>query len=189
MQQFEFQKLELEGAYKVKPFYASDYRGGLIKDYHMETFQKNGFAHGLKEVFYTVSKRGVIRAVHFQLERPQAKLVRCVKGQIYDVIVDLRLGSQTFGKWIGIDLTESNRTELYVPEYFGHGYLVLEDSIVSYKCSEEFYGPGDSGIMYDDPGIGIRWPFERIGGKKNLIISEKDMHLMSLREYVERVTL
>jgi len=95
----------------------------------------------------------------------------------------LRKDSETFGKWIGYELSEDNRRELYVPEYFGHGYLVLEESIVSYKCGEVFYGEGDSGIMYNDPDIAVEWPFNEIGGIGNLIISEKDKGLMSLKEY------
>ncbi|MBQ5597239.1 MAG: dTDP-4-dehydrorhamnose 3,5-epimerase family protein, partial [Clostridia bacterium] len=104
-------------------------------------------------------------------------------GHVYDVIVDLRPNSPTFGKWQGFDLSEDNRLELYIPEYFGHGYLVLEDSIVSYKCGEVFYGDGDSGIMYNDTEIGVDWPFEKIGGIENLIISEKDKNLMSFDDY------
>ena len=110
-------------------------------------------------------------------------MVRCVKGKVYDVIVDLRKESETFGKWVGYELSEENRNELYIPEFFGHGYLVLEESIVSYKCGEVFYAEGDSGIMYNDPDIAVDWPFELIGGEEKLIISEKDRKLMSLEEY------
>lgn len=187
IQRFEFTETELKGAYLIKPFYAADERGGLIKDYNIETFREHGIEHELKEVFYTISHRGVIRAIHFQLGHQQAKLVRCVKGRVYDVIVDLRRDSDTFGKWAGYELSEENRNELYIPEYFGHGYLVLEESVVSYKCGEVFYAEGDSGIMYNDPDVGIDWPFELIGGKENLIISEKDKHLMSFREYSKNV--
>lgn len=80
-----------------------------------------------------------------------------------------------------------NQVELYIPQYFGHGYLVLEDSVVSYKCGEVFYGEGDSGIMYNDLDINIKWPFEKIGGIENLIISDKDKNLMSFKEYIKRV--
>lgn len=183
VQRFEFRELELKGAYLIKPFYASDNRGGFVKDYNVDTFQDNGIEHALKEVFYTISKKGVIRALHFQLEKQQAKLVRCVSGHVYDVIVDLRPDSPTFGKWLGFDLTGENMYELYVPRFFGHGYLVLEDSVVSYKCAEVFYAEGDSGIMYNDKDIGIDWPFEKIGGEDALVISDKDRHLMSFREY------
>lgn len=183
IQKFDFKETELKGSYVIAPFFASDERGGLLKDYNVDTFKANGIEHELKEVFYTISKKGVIRATHFQLVKQQAKLVRCVKGRVYDVIVDLRPNSITFGKWFGVELSEENMLELYVPEYFGHGYLVLEDSIVSYKCNEVFYGEGDSGIMYNDKDIGIIWPFEKIGGKENLIISQKDLNLMSFEDY------
>ena len=163
-QKFEFQELALKGAYLIKPFFASDERGGLLKDYNATVFKEHGINHKLQEVFYTISKKGVIRAIHFQLGKQQAKLVRCVSGHVYDVIVDLRFDSDTFGQWMGLDLSADNMNELLVPEFFGHGYLVLEDSIVSYKCAEEFYGNGDSGIMFNDPEIGIDWPFDRIGG-------------------------
>lgn len=187
VQKFDFQELELKGAYLIKPFFATDNRGGLIKDYNVDVFKSHGIEHELKEVFYTLSKRGVVRATHFQMVKQQAKLVRCIKGHVYDVIVDLRPNSSTFGKWQGLHLTEENTNMLFVPEFFGHGYLVIEDSVVSYKCAEVFYGDGDTGIMYDDPDIGIKWPFELIGGKENLIISEKDLNLMSFRNYCTRV--
>lgn len=141
----------------------------------------------MKEVFYTISKRGVIRATHFQLVKQQPKLVRCVSGHVYDVIVDLRPESPTFGQWRGFHLTAENTNCLLVPAFFGHGYLVIEDSVVSYKCAEVFFGEGDSGIAYDDPDIGIEWPMELIGGEENLIISEKDLNLMSLKEYIEKL--
>ena len=183
IEHFEFKELDLKGAYLIKPFYADDLRGGFVKDYNADTFKANGIDHELKEVFYTISKRGVIRATHFQLVKQQAKLVRCVSGHVYDVIVDLRPDSPTFGQWRGFDLTGDNRACLLVPQYVGHGYLVIEDSVVSYKCAEVFYGEGDSGIMYNDPEIGIEWPFEKIGGEDKLIISDKDLRLMSFDDY------
>lgn len=186
---FNFEELNLKGAFKIQPFYATDERGGFVKDYNIDIFNANGITHELKEVFYTISKKGVIRATHFQLMKQQAKLVRCISGHVYDVIVDLRPGSPTFGKWQSFDLTGENQVELFIPQYFGHGYLVLEDSVVSYKCGEVFYSEGDAGIMYNDPDINIQWPFEKIGGIENLIISEKDKNLMSLREYIEKMRL
>lgn len=188
MQKFEFEELSLKGAYKIKPFYASDVRGGFVKDYNIELFKLKGINLDLKEVFYTISKKGVIRAIHFQLDKQQAKLVRCISGHVYDIIVDLRLGSPTFGQWLGFDLTGENQVELYIPEYFGHGYLVLEDSIVSYKCGEVFFAEGDSGIMYNDPDINILWPFNKVGGESQLIISDKDKNLMNLKEYISLIS-
>ena len=183
VQKFAFEEITLKGAYKITPFYATDERGGFLKDYNIDIFKENNINHELKELFYTLSKRGVIRAIHFQLDKQQAKLVRCVSGHIYDVIVDLRPDSPTFGQWEGFELSGDNMVELYIPEYFGHGYLVLEDSVVSYKCGEVFYANGDSGIMYNDSDINIKWPYELIGGSEKLIISEKDQNLMSFQDY------
>lgn len=183
MESFRFYQLDLEGAVLIKVFHAEDNRGELVKDFNCEIFRDNGIEYNLKETFYTVSKRGVIRAVHFQLDKQQAKLVRCISGKIYDVIVDLRPNSPTFGQWRGFYLSSSNYCELLIPEFFGHGYLVIEDSVVSYKCANVFYSPGDSGIMYDDRQININWPLDEVGGIRNVIMSEKDKHLMSFEEY------
>ena len=185
IQQFFFNELELKGAYIIKPFYATDERGGLIKDYNSDTYKNAGIEYDLKETFYTLNKKGVIRAIHFQLEKPQPKLMRCISGHVFHVIVDLRPQSSTYGKWISFDLKGDDPTCILVPAGFGQGYLVLRDSIMSYKAAENFYGPGDSGIIYDDPDIGIEWPFSLIGGKDNMIISEKDMRLMSFKDYTD----
>ena len=185
MQKWNFEKIELKDAYKITPFFSDDNRGGFLKDYSKEVFAQNGIDYDLKEVFYTISHKGVIRAMHFQNIKQQAKLVRCVKGKVYDVIIDLRKDSPTFKKWQGFYLSDENMTELLVPEGFGHGYLVLEDSIVSYKCAEKFYGEYDSGIRYDDKDMGIDWPYELIGGKDKVINSVKDDNLQSFKEFLE----
>ncbi len=184
IQKFEFEKLSLDGAYLIKPFYATDERGGFLKDYNINVFKDNGLECELKEVFYTISKKGVIRAQHFQINKEQGKLVRCISGHVYDVIIDLRPDSKTFKQWLGFDLTGENQLCLYVPKGFGHGYLVIEDSVVSYKCEEVFYGEYDTGIKWDDPDMNIKWPIDKIGGIEKLIISEKDKNLQSLNEYI-----
>ncbi len=189
MQKWNFQKLDLKDAYLIDPFYSDDNRGGFIKDYSKEVLENNGITYDLKEVFYTISKKGVIRAMHFQGIKQQAKLVRCIKGKVYDVIIDLRKDSPTFMKWQGFFLSEENMKELLVPEGFGHGYLVLEDSIVSYKCNEKFYGEHDSGIQFDDPDLGIDWPYDLIGGKTHLILSDKDKNLQSYQEFMRNYHL
>lgn len=188
VQRFDFQEMDLKGAYLIKPFYATDDRGGLIKDYNIDTFKTAGIDYELKETFYTLNKKGVIRAIHFQLEKPQPKLMRCISGKVWYVIVDLRPESETFGQYKSMELSGDDPTCILCPAGFGQGYLVLEDSVMSYKASEVFYGLGDAGIMYNDPDIGIEWPFELIGGKEKMIISEKDLKLMSFEEYKERVT-
>ncbi|MCH5217997.1 MAG: dTDP-4-dehydrorhamnose 3,5-epimerase family protein [Muribaculaceae bacterium] len=187
IRKFNAIELPLKGAYVLEPFYATDERGGFIKDYSQAILQSFGIDLTLKEVFYTISKKGVIRAMHFQLYKQQAKLVRCISGHVFDVITDLRPESETFGQSLGFHLTGDNRKMLYVPEFFGHGYLVIEDSIVSYKCSEDFFAEGDSGIMFNDSMLNIQWPFELIGGKENIIISEKDKNLMSFDQYKKLV--
>lgn len=185
IQKFSFEELDLKGAYLIKPFVAHDDRGYFIKDYSKEVFEDNGIYHDLKEVFYTNSKKGVIRAIHFQRVKEQSKLVRCVSGKIYDVIVDLRKDSPTFGRWRGFFLSEENKEQLFIPEHFGHGYLVIEPSIVSYKCGEKFYGEYDDGIMWNDPDIGIEWPLELVSNE--IILSDKDQKLISFHEFSNRL--
>jgi len=182
IQKFSFKKLDLEGAFLITPFFASDERGGFLKDYSQEVFCQNGIRHELKEVFYTISKKGVVRALHFQRKKQQAKLVRCVSGKIFDVIVDLRKDSTTFRKWLGLFLSAENMQELYIPEGFGHGYLVIEESIVSYKCGEKFYGEYDDGIFWADPDLAIEWPIHLVEGKT--ILSEKDQKLQSFQTFL-----
>jgi len=183
IQKFEFTETTLNGVLLIKPFVACDERGYFLKDYSEEVFLANGISHELKEVFYTSSQKGVVRAIHFQRVKTQAKLVRCVKGKIFDVAVDLRKGSETYGKWAGFFLSEDNKYELYIPGEFGHGYLVLEPSIVSYKCSEKFYSEYDDGIKWDDADIGIDWPTD---GIDNVILSEKDKNLQSFRQFTQK---
>jgi dTDP-4-dehydrorhamnose 3,5-epimerase len=185
MTKWNFEKLPLKGAYKITAFYAPDVRGGFCKDYSKEMFEQNGIDYNLAEVFYTYSHKGVVRALHFQRVKQQPKLVRCVHGHVYDVIVDLRKDSPTFKKWLGFDLTEDNHTELLVPAGFAHGYLVLEESIVSYKCAEKFYGEYDGGIKWDDPDIDVKWPLDQIGGKDKVILADKDKNLPSFKEFME----
>ena len=181
MQRFQFENTNLEGLKKIQVFCAEDIRGYLLKDYSEEIFRENGIEHELKEVFYTSSHKGVIRAIHFQRCRQQAKLIRVVKGKVYDVAVDLRKDSPTMGKWQGFYLSEESKNELLIPGGFGHGYLVLEDSIVSYKCSEPFSGEYDDGIMWNDPDIAVEWPLDKIGG--DIIVADKDRNLQSFKEF------
>ena len=185
IQKFAFEKTEIEGLIKVTPFRAEDIRGCFTKDYSKEIFEVNGIHHDLAEVFYTTSYKGVIRALHFQREKQQPKLVRCITGHVYDVVVDLRKDSPTFKKWIGFDLIGEQYIQILVPAGCAHGYLVLEDSIVSYKCAEKFYGEYDDGIMWNDKDIAVKWPLEKIGGEECMIIAEKDKNLQTFSEFVQ----
>ena len=180
---FEFEKTGLEGVCLITPFYATDERGSFVKDYSGKVLREHGIEHDLKEVFYTYSHKGTIRAIHFQRVKEQAKLVRCVHGKIYDVVVDLRKDSPTFGKWEAFILSEENKKELLIPEHFGHGYLVLEPSIVAYKCNEDFYGEYDDGIVWNDEDINIDWPLSEVNGE--IILSEKDKNLQTFKQFCE----
>ena len=178
----------IKGLCIIEPSVHGDSRG-----YFMETYnQKDLSVAGLDMVFVqdnqSCSMKGVLRGLHFQKEFPQGKLVRVIKGKVFDVAVDLRQGSKTFGKWYGVELSEENKKQFYIPEGFAHGFLVLSDiAEFCYKCTD-FYYPGDEGgLAWNDPAIGIEWP-EIVGtyqgsastdgymfkdGTK-LLISEKD---------------
>lgn len=155
----------------------------------METYQYNDFREaGIDEVFVqdnqSASKKGVLRGLHFQIQYPQAKLVRVIRGEVFDVAVDLRRGSDTFGRWHGVLLSEENKKQFFVPKGFAHGFFVLSEyAEFCYKCSD-FYHPNDEGgILYNDPEIGVVWPIPE--GTK-LIQSEKDTKWGGLKEYVEK---
>lgn len=187
IQKFSFKETEISGLIEVVPFNADDVRGCFTKDYSKEVFEANGIKYDLAEVFYTTSHRGVIRALHFQREKQQPKLVRCIRGHVFDVVVDLRKQSKTFLKWLAFDLTDENKLEILVPAGCAHGYLVLEErSIVSYKCAEKFYGEYDDGIKWNDPDLDVKWPLERVGGLENVILADKDKNLQSFAEFMEK---
>lgn len=185
IQKFEFHETEIKGLIEITPFNADDVRGCFTKDYSKEVFEANGIQHNLAEVFYTTSYKGVIRALHFQRIKQQSKLVRCIHGHVWDVVVDLRKDSPTFKKWLAFDLVGEKHNEILVPAGCAHGYLVLEDSIISYKCGEKFYSEYDDGIMWNDSDIGVNWPLEQIGGAENLIIADKDKNLQSFKQLME----
>ena len=186
IQKFEFKETEINGLLEVTPFNADDVRDCFTKDYSKEVFEQNGIKHDLMEVFYTTSYKGVIRALHFQREKQQPKLVRCISGHVYDVVVDLRKDSPTFKKWLGFDLIGEKHNEILVPAGCAHGYLVIEPSIVSYKCAEKFYGEFDDGILWDDKDINVEWPLEKIGGMDKLILADKDKNLQSFADFMSK---
>jgi len=179
---FSFEKTSLEGAYLIGPFSSADSRGYFIKDFEKDIFAGHGLDMEINESFESFSRKDVIRGLHFQTGKPQAKLVRAVSGEILDVIVDLRAGSETFGRWEGFLLTESNRKSIYVPRGFAHGFGVLSESAtVAYKCAGKYGKETDTGIVWNDGEIGISW------GIKDPLVSEKDRGLMSFREFREQI--
>lgn len=183
MGQITVETCEIEGLKIITPKVFGDARG-----YFMETYQYEDYkAAGIPEVFVqdnqSASSRGVLRGLHFQKEFPQDKLVRVIKGEVFDVAVDLREGSPTFGKWFGVLLSEENKKQFFIPKNFAHGFLVLSDyAEFCYKCSD-YYHPGDEGgLRYDDPEIGVEWP---IAPDMQLLLSEKDTKWGGLKEYLE----
>lgn len=163
---------EIEGLKVITPTVHGDSRGYFCETYHYEDYKAAGIADVFVQDNQSASSRGVLRGLHFQIEHPQAKLVRVIRGEVFDVAVDIRKGSSTYGKWYGVLLSEENKKQFYVPKNFAHGFLVLSDyAEFCYKCTD-FYHPGDEGgIMYNDPVIGVKWPIPE--GMK-LILSERD---------------
>ena len=182
MGQITVETCEIEGLKIITPKVFGDARG-----YFMETYQYEDYkAAGVPEIFVqdnqSASRKGVLRGLHFQKEFPQDKLVRVIRGEVFDVAVDLREGSKTFGKWFGVKLSEENKKQFFIPKNFAHGFLVLSEyAEFCYKCSD-FYHPGDEGgIRYDDPKIGVEWP---ITEDMDLLLSEKDTKWGGLKEYL-----
>jgi len=185
IQKFIFKETKIPNLIEITPFNATDVRGCFTKDYSKEIFEANGIQYDLAEVFYTTSYKGVIRALHFQRVMQQPKLVRCIWGHVYDVVVDLRVNSPTFKQWIGFNLVGDSHNEILVPAGCAHGYLVLKDSIVSYKCGEKFYSEYDDGIMWDDCDLAVDWPLEKIGGREKIIIADKDKNLQTFAQFMK----
>ena len=156
---FEFKKLEIEGVVLVKPIVFSDDRGFFMETYKYSDFAKNGIKENFVQDNHSKSVKNVLRGIHFQLNpKAQGKLVRCTKGKIFDVAVDLRKNSPTFKKWVGVELSEENKYMLYIPAGFGHAFLTLSNEAeVLYKATEEYSKEHDSGIRWNDPEINITW--------------------------------
>ena len=157
---------------KIDPFL--DARGYFYEAYNKKDFEQIGITEEFVQDNQSMSQKGVLRGLHFQINHPQSKLVRCLKGKVYDVAVDIRKGSKTYGKYYGIELTEDNYTMFYVPKNFAHGFLVLSDvAIFSYKVND-FYHPNDEGgIIYNDKDLNINWPIPSDPNFK-ILLSEKD---------------
>lgn len=174
----------IEGLVVIHPHVFEDARGYFIKDFEAKFYKENNLPTEFLEFNESKSKKGTIRGLHFQQKFSQGKLIRVIKGAVYDVAVDLRLDSPTFGKWMGFELSEYNHDVLYIPEGFAHGFLALEDdSIFSYKCTNKYAPEFDSGIRYNDSDINVEWPVDRVGGWENVITSEKDSKLQSFQEF------
>lgn len=170
----------IKGLYVIEPTVFKDERGYFVETYNKKDFEEAGLPMEFVQDNQSMSVRGVLRGLHYQKQYPQGKLVRVVRGAVFDVAVDLRAGSETFGKWFGVELTADNKKQFYIPEGFAHGFLVLSDEAeFAYKCTD-FYHPGDEGgLAWNDPEIGVEWPLQE---GVELIISDKDQKWSGIRD-------
>ena len=187
---------DIEGLYVIEPTVFKDERGYFVETYNQNDMKEAGLDMVFVQDNQSMSTRGVLRGLHFQKQFPQGKLVRVVRGKVFDVAVDLRSDSKTYGKWFGVELSAENMKQFYIPEGFAHGFLVLSDEAeFCYKCTD-FYHPGDEGgLAWNDPEIGIEWPdlsgeyngtasaegYTLLDGTK-LNLSEKDQKWSNLKE-------
>ena len=172
MGKFNFIETGIEEMFVVEPTVFEDNRGYFMETYHKEVFSENGLDMEFVQDNQSKSKKGVLRGLHFQYTQPQGKLVRVISGEVFDVAVDMRKDSPTYGKWEGVILSAENKKQFYIPEGFAHGFVVLSEAAeFTYKCTD-FYKPDDEGgIQWNDPEIGIEWPIDDID---EIILSEKD---------------
>jgi dTDP-4-dehydrorhamnose 3,5-epimerase len=172
MGQIKGTRCEIEGLMVIEPKVHRDERGYFVETYNERDLEEEGFFKKFVQDNQSMSSGGVLRGLHYQKQFPQGKLVRVLFGKVFDVAVDIRPGSETYGKWFGVELSEENMKQFYIPEGFAHGFYVMsEKAVFAYKCTD-FYHPNDEGgILYSDPDIGIKWPFNE---GDEVILSEKD---------------
>lgn len=175
---FKFNKTEIEGVYIIESQVFGDNRGYFLETYNKKNFDNAGLKYDFVQDNQSKSRKGVLRGLHFQKTHPQAKLVRVLEGEVFDVAVDLRKDSKTYGKWVGVILSAENKKQFMIPRGFAHGFVVLSDEATfAYKC-DDFYHPEDEGgIMWNDPEVNVKWPYEG-----EVILSEKDKKHPNLKE-------
>ena len=166
---------KLAGVYIIEPQVFSDARGFFMETYHQRRYTESGINCNFVQDNLSRSVRGALRGLHYQVQQPQAKLIQVIKGAVFDVVVDIRRGSPSFGQWIGVDLSEENKRQLFVPQGFAHGFCALSEAAdLVYKCTD-FYAPEDEGgILWSDPDLAIDWPVAEP------LISAKDSRLPRL---------
>ena len=180
MGKFKFTYTEIEGVFIAEPAVFPDERGYFMETYNENDFKEEGIDLTFVQDNQSKSSKGVLRGLHFQKTQPQGKLVRVISGEVFDVAVDLRKASRTYGKWIGVRLSAENKKQFFIPKGFAHGFVVLSDEAeFVYKCTDFYKGDDEGGILWNDPDIGIEWPIEDIG-EENILLSEKDKCLGSV---------
>ena len=173
---------DIDGLKVIEPTVFGDERGYFVETYNYNDFKEAGIDTVFVQDNQSASKKGVLRGLHFQINFPQDKLVRVINGEVFDVAVDLRQGSKTYGKWYGVKLSAENKKQFFIPKDFAHGFIVLSDyAEFAYKCSD-FYHPNDEGgIIWNDSGIGIDWPMPEGMTEADLILSDKDKKWSSIK--------
>ena len=171
----------LEGLVVLDIEFFRDERGFFMETWHEKAFAEVGLSHEFVQDSHSRSNRGVLRGLHYQdMRAPMGKLVRCTGGSIFDVAVDLRVSSPTFGKWFGIELSTENKTELFIPVGFAHGFLTLSDVCeVQYKQTAYYRPDTEGGILWNDPNVGVNWPFA------DPILSKRDQNQLTLKQYLQ----
>ncbi|MDE6059143.1 MAG: dTDP-4-dehydrorhamnose 3,5-epimerase [Clostridia bacterium] len=178
MGKFNFIKTDIEGVVIIEPTVFGDSRGYFMETYNEAEFKENGLNYTFVQDNQSKSHKGVLRGLHFQKTFPQAKLVRVIEGEVFDVAVDLRKDSKTYGKWVGVKLSSENKRQFMIPRGFAHGFLVLsETATFVYKCDEVYHPEDEGGIIWNDPDIAINW-----GDVTDVQLSEKDKKHPRLRD-------
>ena len=178
MGNFTFIETKIRGVYIVENAVFGDERGYFMETYEQADFRAAGLDYTFVQDNQSASRRGVLRGLHFQKKHPQAKLVRVLRGEVFDVAVDLRAGSETYGEWVGVVLSGENKRQFMIPRGFAHGFLVLSDTAeFAYKCDEFYYPEDEGGIAWNDPDVAIDWP-----AAGEVILSEKDRRHPTLAE-------
>lgn len=168
---------KLQGVFIIEPKVFGDNRGFFMETWNKEKYEEAGLSYNFVQDNLSFSTKGVLRGLHFQRLNPQGKLVYVLQGEVFDVAVDIRVGSPTFGQWEGITLSSENKRQFYIPVGFAHGFCVLsETALFAYKCTDKYNSQAEYGISWNDPDVGIKWPIE------NPILSPKDEILMKIRD-------
>lgn len=172
---------EIEGLKVIEPKVFGDSRGYFFESYNYKDYAAAGITEEFVQDNQSASKRGVLRGLHFQKQFPQDKLVRVIRGEVFDVAVDLRRDSATFGKWFGVILSEDNKKQFFIPKNFAHGFLVLSDyAEFAYKCTDFYHPDDEGGLIWNDPDIGIEWPIQ---DGVELTFSDKDQKWPGIKDY------
>jgi dTDP-4-dehydrorhamnose 3,5-epimerase len=167
----------LEDVLFIEPDVFGDERGYFVETFHRKRYKQEGVDTEFVQDNLSFSSKGIIRGLHYQFPQAQAKLVQVIKGEVFDVTVDIRRGSPTFGKWISVAISDENKRQIYIPEGFAHGFCVLSDTaFLSYKCSDLYAPESEGGILWSDPDLGIDWPV------KQPVLSEKDRQYLCLKD-------